>query len=260
MENVMRNTIYVRIGAVVFVCGGVAVAALLAGSSGAVVVGNTPLLTLHQAATPEIPAVAARLVAQADPEFREAKALEVVRAVNAMVQPASLPYVVNAITQNSPEVAAVVVAEAAVLRPELAPRLARAALDAAPLARPVNNVVLTPIQMASVERLGQVGIARAEAQALVQLSQPPSPVVVANPPVAAPVASVGGGLLASIAKPEVQVGRAGATALPVTIPTQQGPVVVPPLTQPPAGPPTPPMTVDDTRPSPGHDPREYSAP
>lgn len=256
----MKNTIYVRIGAVVFVCAGIAVAALLAGSSEAVVVGDTPLQALSQAATPGVPAVAARLVAQAAPEFREARALEVVRAVNAMVQPASLPYVVNAIAQSSPEVAAAVVVEAATLRPELAPRLARAALDAAPLARPVNNVVLTPIQMASVERLGQVGIAKAEAQALVQLSQPSSPAVVVNPPVAAPVASVGGGLLASIAKPEVQVGQAGATALPVAVPTQQGPVVVPPLTQPPAGPPTPPTTIDNTIQNPGHDPRDYSGP
>jgi hypothetical protein len=250
LRIVMKKAIYVRIGAVAFVCAGIAVAALLAGSSEAVVVGDTPLQALGQAATPEVPVVAARLVAQAAPEFREAKALEVVRAVNAMVQPASLPYVVNAIAQSSPEVAAVVVAEAAALRPELAPRLARAALDAAPLARPVNNVALTPIQMSSVERLGQVGIAKAEAQALAQLGQPSSPAVVANPPVAAPVA-----------KPEVQVGRAGETPLPITVavPTQQGPTVVPPLVTSPPGPFTP-ITIIQTTPNPGHDPRDYSGP
>jgi hypothetical protein len=67
--------------------------------------------------------------------------------------------------------AAVVVVEAATLRPELAPRLAQAAIDAAPLAGAANDAVLTPVQMATVERLALVGISRGDAKVLVQMTQ-----------------------------------------------------------------------------------------
>ncbi len=254
----MKSTIYIRVGAVVFVCVGIAVAALLAGHRGNsnAVVG--PLQALNQAATPEIPAVAARLVLQAPTGSRESTAIGVVRSVNAIVQPASLPYIVGAISQSSPDMAAVVVAEAAALRPELASRLAQAAVDAAPLARPASDVVLTPVQLGSVERLTRVGVSQAEARVLVQLNQASIPVaaaansvvapaaaapaVAAVAPVVAPVATVASGVQVAGVKTPVQVQARPVVGVPTTTDataTQQGPHTGPPAPPPPGTPETP---------------------
>ena len=255
-------------------CAGIAVATWLAGHQENANAGVSPLQALSQAATPEVPAVAARLVAQAPKETRESTAIGVVRSANAIVQPASLPYVVGAISQSSPEMAAVVVAEAATLRPELAARLAQAALDAAPLARPANDVVLTPVQMATVERLAQKGVNRAEAKVLVQLSLPTVPVaaaaapavtpvavaatapavVPAVAPAASPVVTVDPGVQVAVVKPVVQAPAgqgAGAPTATASTTAQQGPRTGPPVPPPAGTPPTPVTVPGSSVPSPG---------
>lgn len=264
----MRNTIYIRVGSVVFVCVGLAVAAMVAGrnkeSASSTVVS---LQTLNRTATPEFPAVAARLVSQSPLENREAMAREVVRSANAVVQPASLPYVVGAIAQSSPEVAAVAVTEAATLRPELASRMVQAAVDSAPVARTSADFVITPVQAATIERLAQLGVSRVDSIALVQLSQSANPVAATLPSAVTPVVPSAPATVApaTTVTPTVTVAQntqpsqpTATTPVTPTVPTQQGPGAGTPLTVPPTGPFTP-ITVNDTGKHPGPQ-KEYSPP
>jgi hypothetical protein len=87
----MRSTIYIRTGAVAFVCVGLASAVWLAGDRESANASASPLQSLNQLATPEIPAAAASLVAQAPEEHRESTAIGVVHSANAIMQSASLP-------------------------------------------------------------------------------------------------------------------------------------------------------------------------
>jgi hypothetical protein len=266
-ENNMRNTIYIRVGAVIFVCVGLTVAAMVAGRNSSKESASSAavsLQTLNRTATPEFPAVAARLVSQTPVENREAMAREVVRSANSIVQPASIPYVVGAIAQSAPEIAAVAVAEAAALRPELAPRIAQAALDSTPISRPSATVVFTPSQTATIERLAQFGVSKADSVALVQLGQSanqtastPSPavtpVVPSTPSAVTPATPVTPPVVAAQSTQPSQ-----ATPTTPTAPTQQGPGAGAPLTVPPTGPFTP-ITVNDTGKNPGPQ-KEYSPP
>lgn len=267
-QDNMRNTIYIRVGAVVFVCVGLTVAAMVAGrNKESSSLAAVSLQTLNRTATPEFPAVAARLVSQTPIGNREAMAREVVRSANSIVQPASIPYVVGAIAQSAPEVAAVAVAEAATLRPELAPRIAQAALDSAPVSRPYVTVVFTPSQTATIERLAQFGVSKADSVALVQLGQsanqvaatPPSavaPVVPSTPTTVTPATPV----TPSVADAQNTQPSQATPTTPTTptVPTQQGPGAGSPLTVPPTGPFTP-ITVNDTGKKPGPQ-QEYSPP
>jgi hypothetical protein len=78
----------------------------------------------------ELPQTAAQLVAQA--ADKEARAVEVVRAVATMSQPDMLPFVVSAICRVAPEVAATTAATAVSLQPNEALPIAQSALTAAP--------------------------------------------------------------------------------------------------------------------------------
>jgi hypothetical protein len=132
----MKKTIMSKMGvaaAMTFACGGVALAVWLAGVSGqSSVPGRTALADLSGVSAPELPAMAARLVAQVAPGQRDAKTVEVIQAVNALSRPAALPYVVSAIAAECPDVTAAALNQVVALQPEAGVDCAKAALAAAP--------------------------------------------------------------------------------------------------------------------------------
>jgi len=120
-------------GAVTFACAGVALAVWLVGNNGqSSVPGNTVLASLSGVSAPELPAVAARLVAQAAPDQRDARTIEVMQAVNALSRPSALPYVVSAISAACPDVTVSALNQVVTLQPEAGVDCAKAALAAAP--------------------------------------------------------------------------------------------------------------------------------
>jgi hypothetical protein len=245
----------------------------------------SPLAVLSRVSAPEMPAAAARLVAQASPEAREATAVAVVRAVNGLSRPSALPFVVGAISETSPSVAATVVGEASILQPDASLACVKAGTAAAPAqaAGIVSKVVqqqpaayarvaMVAAEAApsrSTEILGGLGSALPQIQPFLTRATA-QPVAVGDSALVQPVVSSPVGRPSAVVDvPSVvaqvhammvsaaQVTPDNSTLLPLVTGTQKGPPVVIPLT-PPVTPPVE-KTVGDTVPQSGNG-RDYSAP
>jgi len=235
---------------------------------------------LGQASALELPTVAANLVAQATPETREAKAVEVVRAVNALACPSALPFVVGAITELAPSVAPTVVAEANQLQPAASLATVSAAALVAPaqtseiVMRAVQQQPATYAQIALVaaqsaptrgsEILSGVSAALPQVQAFVSravgLSSQPDVVTVisqVNQMVAGAAQAEAVAARLQSAAPGAAVTPAQSVYQPLLAGTQKGPPTVTPLTPPFV--PTPEVGTGTSVPQSGND-RDYSAP
>jgi len=272
----MKNSTSIRtaaLGSLAFACAGVTFAFLLAGSSGQPAASDSCLAALSRASAPELPAVAARLVAQAPAESREATAVEVVRTVNALAQPSSLPFVVAAISESSPSVAVAAMGEASRLQPEVRSACVHAATTAAPGQAATIVAQAVKQQPTSYARLALVAAQAAPARGaeissvmsagLPQLQPFADRAAVgasSKPEVSSVVAQVNG-MVASAAQGEIATVRSSGIATPNYVPlassTQKGPPVITPIT--PAVTPTPEKTIGNTIPQSGND-RDYSAP
>jgi hypothetical protein len=92
---------------------------------------GTTLSALH-VSTVEIPAAAARLMADAQPAQQAERAKEVLNAVAAMSKPGLMPYVVSAMAKACPDAAPAIAAAATKALPEMATTVTKVAIEAAP--------------------------------------------------------------------------------------------------------------------------------
>jgi hypothetical protein len=268
------------IGALAIACAGVTGAIFLSGGVNPPVADDSALSLLGRASTLEMPAVAAQLAAQTPLDTREAKAVEILRAVNGLAGSSALPFVVGAMSESSPSVAAAVAGEASQLQPAASLPCVKAAISAAPVqtAAIVSSVVQQQpsaysrvvlvagdtVPTRSAEILGGLSAALPQLQPLVSRAVGQA----ASQPELASVMTQVGSMVTSAAQGELAAVRSQTTPgaaimpehavfMPLLASTQKGPPVVTPLT-PPVVPPTE-KTVGDTVPQSGND-RDYSAP
>lgn len=250
---------------------GVAGAVLLAGSGRPADGSGDALAALSRVPAPEIPSVAARMVVAASSEARETRAVEVLRAANAIAGSAVLPHLVQAVSQSAPDVAATVAGEAVQMNPVNAGACAQAATAAAPthtqaiVTRAIQNspnsysaVVLAASKAAptrSDEVIGGLTAALPQVRSIVDRTVSSASVMPSVPVVLASVQeSVATAAKAEMAAIKAQTLSPAATVyVPLVTPQQKGPSVTP-ITPP--G--TPPGQVGTGNTVPGSGGRTYS--
>jgi len=200
---------------------------------------SSQVTALDNVPLPELPAQAAKLVAQAKAKEQKAVAIAVVQAA-VQRSPVSAPFVVSAVARAVPSVAPVAAATAAALQPKQAGAIAKAAAAAAP-SQAGKIVAAVCKELPASYRIVAIAVSEAVPVASQEILAGVSEAI---PQLKSPIdqASKAAGLNPSV---PLVIDRVPNTANPITSPQTAS---VPPLSVAPPPPPRPPFTPADGKP------------